>query len=174
MLPVFKGDTVRVSLTEDPEFELVPCSTLIRFHIHCLAAFLTIRLTTLVLYPLCHSSSVISAISNRGFLFTFFFFSSSLWYYYYCCSSHSFLDPILLYDSLYPSIGAEMLTDDSKYAAIPEWTETTRDFMNFSKRKGDLPVQIEGDIMDIRGFVLYFIASTVLSERLSYSLFFYF
>lgn len=24
------GDTVRVSLTEDPEFELVPCSTLIR------------------------------------------------------------------------------------------------------------------------------------------------
>ena len=102
-----------------------------------------------------------------------FFFSSSLWHYY-CCSSHSFLDPILLYDSLYPSIGAEMLTDDSKYAAIPEWTETTRDFMNFSKRKGDLPVQIEGDIMDIRGFVLYFIASTILSDQLSYSPFFYF
>ena len=44
-----------------------------------------------------------------------------------------------------------MLSDDSKYTAIPEWTETTRDFMNFSKRKGDLPIQIEGDIMDIRG-----------------------
>lgn len=28
---LYSGDTVRVSLTEDPEFELVPCSTLIRF-----------------------------------------------------------------------------------------------------------------------------------------------
>eukprot|EP00596_Hydrurales_sp_CCMP1899_P008268 CAMPEP_0119042434 /NCGR_PEP_ID=MMETSP1177-20130426/15169_1 /TAXON_ID=2985 /ORGANISM="Ochromonas sp, Strain CCMP1899" /LENGTH=648 /DNA_ID=CAMNT_0007009229 /DNA_START=318 /DNA_END=2264 /DNA_ORIENTATION=+ len=74
------GDTVRVSLTEDPEFELVPCATLI-------------------------------------------------------------------------SIGAEMLADDSRYARIPEWIESTRDFMNFSKRKGDLPVQIEGDMMDIRGIM---------------------
>lgn len=49
------------------------------------------------------------------------------------------------------SIGAEMLADDSKYAAIPAWTESTRDFMNFSKRKGDLPVQLDGDAMDIRG-----------------------
>ena len=28
---ILAGDTVRVSLTEDPEFELVPCSTLIRW-----------------------------------------------------------------------------------------------------------------------------------------------
>ena len=28
------GDTVRVSLTEDPEFELVPCNTLVRLGIH--------------------------------------------------------------------------------------------------------------------------------------------
>lgn len=44
-----------------------------------------------------------------------------------------------------------MLSDDSKYTAIPAWTESTRDFMKFNKRKGDLPVQIEGDAMDIRG-----------------------
>jgi (E)-4-hydroxy-3-methylbut-2-enyl-diphosphate synthase len=74
------GDTVRVSLTEDPEYELVPCATLIE-------------------------------------------------------------------------IGAQMLADDSKYKDIPAWTETTRDFMNFSKRKGDLPVQIEGDAIDIRGMM---------------------
>jgi (E)-4-hydroxy-3-methylbut-2-enyl-diphosphate synthase len=46
-----------------------------------------------------------------------------------------------------------MLADDSRYARIPEWTETTRDFMNFSKRKGDLPAQIEGDSMDVRGMM---------------------
>lgn len=49
------------------------------------------------------------------------------------------------------SIGAEMLSDDSKYTAIPAWTESTRDFMKFNKRKGDLPIQQEGDAMDIRG-----------------------
>ena len=46
-----------------------------------------------------------------------------------------------------------MLSDDSKYTAIPAWTESTRDFMKFNKRKGDLPVQQEGDAMDIRGIV---------------------
>ena len=74
-----------------------------------------------------------------------------------------FFYPIYLCNSLYSSIGAEMLTDDSKYSAIPEWTETTRDFMNFSKRKGDLPVQIEGDIMDIRGIIIHLIACSALS-----------
>lgn len=58
------------------------------------------------------------------------------------------------------SIGAEMLSDDSKYTAIPAWTETTRDFMKFNKRKGDLPMQQEGDTMDIRG------AISLYSDRL--------
>lgn len=46
-----------------------------------------------------------------------------------------------------------MLSDDSKYTAIPAWTESTRDFMKFNKRKGDLPMQQEGDAMDIRGAI---------------------
>ena len=87
------------------------------------------------------------------------------------------LPPLLmlpLFSFLFFSIGAEMLTDDSRYTAIPEWVESTRDFMNFSKRKGDLPVQIEGDIMDIRGTYVTFIASNlpllshiILLEQLS-------
>ena len=75
------------------------------------------------------------------------------------------LSPLLmlpLISFLFFSIGAEMLTDDSRYTAIPEWVESTRDFMNFSKRKGDLPVQIEGDIMDIRGTYVTLIASNLL------------
>jgi len=74
------GDTVRVSLTEDPEFELVPCQKLI-------------------------------------------------------------------------DIGNKLLTDESLYSEIPEWKETHRDFTNFQKRRGNLPVQIEGDEIDVRGFL---------------------
>ena len=74
------GDTVRVSLTEDPEFELVPCQTLI-------------------------------------------------------------------------DIGSQLLTDDSLYAKIPAWKETTRNFMEFSKRRGTLPSQMEADAVDVRGFM---------------------
>lgn len=74
------GDTVRVSLTEDPEFELVPCQTLI-------------------------------------------------------------------------DIGAQLLNDDSLYKDIPAWKEQTRDFMNFSKRRGTLPAQMEGDAVDVRGLM---------------------
>ena len=74
------GDTVRVSLTEDPEFELVPCQTLI-------------------------------------------------------------------------DIGSQLLTDDSLYANIPAWKETTRNFMEFTKRRGTLPAQMEGDAVDVRGFM---------------------
>lgn len=77
------GDTVRVSLTEDPELELVPCATLVQ-------------------------------------------------------------------------LGEEYLQESGKYNMIPAWKETTasRDFMNFKKRKGDLPVQAESDgEMDIRGML---------------------
>lgn len=74
------GDTVRVSLTEDPEFELVPCQKLI-------------------------------------------------------------------------SIGEELIAEDSKYSDIPVWKETHRDFNTFVKRRGTLPVQLEGDEVDVRGFM---------------------
>ena len=74
------GDTVRVSLTEDPEFELVPCQTLI-------------------------------------------------------------------------DIGKEYITDDEKYRLIPQWEEKQRDFTSFSKRRGRLPSQLEGDQLDVRGFL---------------------
>lgn len=74
------GDTVRVSLTEDPEFELVPCQKLI-------------------------------------------------------------------------DIGAALLNDDSKFSDIPAWTESTRDFLNFQKRRGNLPGQMEGDEIDVRGLL---------------------
>lgn len=74
------GDTVRVSLTEDPEFELVPCKTLV-------------------------------------------------------------------------NIGSELLNQDSKFKEIPQWTETKRDFEKFEKRRGVLPGQMEGDQVDVRGFM---------------------
>ena len=74
------GDTVRVSLTEDPEFELVPCSTLVE-------------------------------------------------------------------------LGAALLNDESKFARIPKWTETSRNFESFEKRRGTLPAQMEGDEFDIRGLM---------------------
>jgi (E)-4-hydroxy-3-methylbut-2-enyl-diphosphate synthase len=74
------GDTIRVSLTEDPELELVPCQTLV-------------------------------------------------------------------------NIGAKFLADESKYAKIPKWTETHRDFLNVQKRRGPLPVQMEGDQVDVRGLL---------------------
>ena len=74
------GDTVRVSLTEDPEFELVPCQKLI-------------------------------------------------------------------------DIGSQLLKDDSKFKDIPKWTETHRQFNAFAKRKGVLPVQLEGDQFDVRGLM---------------------
>jgi (E)-4-hydroxy-3-methylbut-2-enyl-diphosphate synthase len=74
------GDTVRVSLTEDPEFELVPCQKLV-------------------------------------------------------------------------DIGASLLQDESKFKDIPTWTETHRDFTNFQKRRGELPAQMEGDPVDVRGYM---------------------
>lgn len=74
------GDTIRVSLTEDPEFELKPCQALVTM-------------------------------------------------------SH------------------EVLSDSSKYSQIPQWTETARDFMNFQKRKGMLPNQMESDQVDVRGMM---------------------
>lgn len=74
------GDTVRVSLTEDPEFELVPCQKLI-------------------------------------------------------------------------DIGASLLETPSLYEKIPAWTETYRDFTNFQKRRGNLPAQLDGDEVDVRGYM---------------------
>ena len=74
------GDTVRVSLTEDPELELVPCQTLVE-------------------------------------------------------------------------LGNALLSDESKFKDIPAWKETTRDFMQFNKRRGALPVQIDGDTFDARGLM---------------------
>jgi (E)-4-hydroxy-3-methylbut-2-enyl-diphosphate synthase len=74
------GDTVRVSLTEDPEFELGPCQKLI-------------------------------------------------------------------------DIGTKLLTTASLYDKIPTWLESTRNFETFSKRRGDLPEQMEGDEVDIRGYL---------------------
>ena len=76
------GDTVRVSLTEDPEFELVPCSTLI-------------------------------------------------------------------------GIGKNLIDNRKLYDDIPAWEETkaSRDFENFKKRRGVLPGQIEGDAVDVRGYM---------------------
>ncbi len=76
------GDTVRVSLTEDPELELAPCKTLVAL-------------------------------------------------------GDAYLDP-------------------SRYADIPEWTETaaSRNFLEFSKRVGQLPVQAASDgELDIRGML---------------------
>ena len=75
------GDTVRVSLTEDPEFELVPCATLVEI-------------------------------------------------------GESYLNPQM-------------------YEKIPQWTETknSRDFSEFTKRRGELPGQMAGDTYDIRGMM---------------------
>eukprot|EP01036_Dinobryon_divergens_P022297 gene22297-30540_t len=75
------GDTVRVSLTEDPEFELKPCTALI----------------------------------NIG---------------------QEYLDP-----------------SSTKFDAIPAWEETIRDVTTFSRRRGPLPAQKEGDQIDVRGFL---------------------
>lgn len=72
------GDTVRVSLTEDPEYELVPCGELV-------------------------------------------------------------------------NLGEKLLNDPSKYSRIPAWKETSRNFLSFEKRRGDLPAQMEGDEFDVRG-----------------------
>ncbi len=76
------GDTVRVSLTEDPEYELEPCSELIR-------------------------------------------------------------------------IGEELLQSPEKFEGIPDFEETAecRNFMEFNKRRGDLPNQLESDTVDIRGMM---------------------
>eukprot|EP00597_Dinobryon_sp_UTEXLB2267_P015824 CAMPEP_0170117650 /NCGR_PEP_ID=MMETSP0020_2-20130122/13139_1 /TAXON_ID=98059 /ORGANISM="Dinobryon sp., Strain UTEXLB2267" /LENGTH=667 /DNA_ID=CAMNT_0010346295 /DNA_START=244 /DNA_END=2250 /DNA_ORIENTATION=+ len=75
------GDTVRVSLTEDPEFELKPCQSLI-------------------------------------------------------------------------SIGEEYTAaGTTRFDAIPAWEETIRDVTSFSRRRGDLPAQQEGDVVDVRGFL---------------------
>ncbi len=74
------GDTVRVSLTEDPEFELVPCQTLI-------------------------------------------------------------------------NLGNEYMQNENKYKDIPAFTESFRDFTTFTKRRGVLPSQVEGDTFDVRGLM---------------------
>lgn len=74
------GDTVRVSLTEDPEYEIAPCSTLI-------------------------------------------------------------------------SISEQLLQDESLFEKIPNWEETSRNFMEFTKRRGDLPAQLPDDPADVRGFL---------------------
>jgi (E)-4-hydroxy-3-methylbut-2-enyl-diphosphate synthase len=76
------GDTVRVSLTEDPEYELEPCAKLIE-------------------------------------------------------------------------IGEELLKDTSKFEGIPAWEETSecRDYLNFKRRRGYLPKQLDGDDIDIRGMM---------------------
>jgi len=76
------GDTVRVSLTEDPEYELVPCQTLI-------------------------------------------------------------------------DIGQELIDKPEMFEKIPAWEETieSRNFLEFRKRRGDLPGQLESDDCDIRGMM---------------------
>ena len=48
---------------------------------------------------------------------------------------------------------SRLLKDESLYKDIPAWTETSRNFLEFSKRKGLLPEQQEGDEIDIRGFL---------------------
>ncbi|KAG5175064.1 1-hydroxy-2-methyl-2-(E)-butenyl 4-diphosphate synthase chloroplast precursor [Tribonema minus] len=72
------GDTIRVSLTEDPEFELEPCRTL-------------------------------------------------------------------------ANIGKQKVEDVAAYTAVPEFTETTRNFQSFERRRGELPSQQAADPVDIRG-----------------------
>ena len=135
MCIVLTGDTVRVSLTEDPEFELVPCSTLIRSaQIYCNIPSYFESVYFLIILN-WRSQKIIGQKTSLWLTF-FNIFPLS------CSFSYS--------PSLH-SIGAEMLSDDSKYTAIPAWTESTRDFMKFNKRKGDLPMQQEGDAMDIRG-----------------------
>lgn len=76
------GDTVRVSLTEDPEYELEPCSELIR-------------------------------------------------------------------------IGEELISSPEMFEAIPKFEETAecRNFMEFNKRRGELPNQLASDTVDIRGMM---------------------
>jgi (E)-4-hydroxy-3-methylbut-2-enyl-diphosphate synthase len=41
----------------------------------------------------------------------------------------------------------------TRFDAIPEWKETIRDVTSFSRRRGDLPAQQEGDAVDVRGFL---------------------
>lgn len=94
------GDTVRVSLTEDPEFELVPCAKLIEIG-------------------------------------TFSFSHVAIY---------------VAYD-LHYAAGNELLTNDSKFKDIPVWKESHRNITAFSKRKGSLPAQMEGDETDIRGYL---------------------
>jgi hypothetical protein len=34
--------------------------------------------------------------------------------------------------------------------AVPKYVETARDFKSYGKRKGDLPLQREGEVVDFR------------------------
>lgn len=47
-------------------------------------------------------------------------------------------------------IGRRATQEAAKAQAVPSWTETKRDFENFAKRKGDLPLQQEGEVIDFR------------------------
>jgi hypothetical protein len=41
-------------------------------------------------------------------------------------------------------------TPQSNATKTKQWTETKRDFENYAKRKGDLPLQKEGETVDFR------------------------
>lgn len=50
-------------------------------------------------------------------------------------------------------IGSRLISDESLYKDIPVWKETNRNFLEFTKRRGVLPEQQEGDVIDIRGYL---------------------
>jgi hypothetical protein len=47
-------------------------------------------------------------------------------------------------------IGRRATQETAKAQAVPTWVETKRDFEAYAKRKGDLPLQKEGETIDFR------------------------
>lgn len=65
----------------------------------------------------------------------------------------SLIDPPLPKNTnsyLAEEIGRKATQETAKAQAVPAWTETKRDFENYAKRKGDLPLQKEGETIDFR------------------------
>lgn len=61
-------------------------------------------------------------------------------------------------------IGRRATQETAKAQAVPAWAETKRDFETFAKRKGDLPLQKEGETIDFRS-VLHRYACAAWSAR---------
>lgn len=63
-------------------------------------------------------------------------------------------------------IGRRATQETAKAQAVPAWTETKRDFENFAKRKGDLPLQQEGEAIDFRSVLHRCVGEKKAGKRL--------